>query len=318
MRFRPLANVLSLRSPSRCSNRLLAQLPRLGAILVLLLLLSACSRSVNLQAGLSDGDANEIVLVLNRKGISVEKQKSKEGVTLIVKEDDLSRATETMNEAGLPRRSLSNLGEVFKKQGMISTPMEERIRYIHGLSEELESTLQQFDHVISARVHVVLPERIAPGEPIQPSSAAVFVKYRAPLDEDMVMPRIRKLVASSIPGLSGEEGRAKVSVVMMPGEAATAGIEWTTLGPFVVAVSSVRALGLTLLGLVLLVLLVGGWLVLLHVQRNPKLMLMIARLAMRKAKSADPSEPSATTATPTSPAPAAAAATAGKAGQGKS
>ncbi|UWE18951.1 type III secretion system inner membrane ring lipoprotein SctJ [Herbaspirillum huttiense] len=318
MRFRSLANVLSLRSPSRCSNRLLAQLPRLGAILVLLLLLSACSRSVNLQAGLSDGDANEIVLVLNRKGISVEKQKSKEGVTLIVKEDDLSRATETMNEAGLPRRSLSNLGEVFKKQGMISTPMEERIRYIHGLSEELESTLQQFDHVISARVHVVLPERIAPGEPIQPSSAAVFVKYRAPLDEDMVMPRIRKLVASSIPGLSGEEGRAKVSVVMMPGEAATAGIEWTTLGPFVVAVSSVRALGLTLLGLVLLVLLVGGWLVLLHVQRNPKLMLMIARLAMRKAKSADPSEPSATTATPTSPAPAAAAATAGKAGQGKS
>jgi len=318
MRFRSLANVLSLRSPSRCSNRLLAQLPRLGAILVLLLLLSACSRSVNLQAGLSDGDANEIVLVLNRKGISVEKQKSKEGVTLIVKEDDLSRATETMNEAGLPRRSLSNLGEVFKKQGMISTPMEERIRYIHGLSEELESTLQQFDHVISARVHVVLPERIAPGEPIQPSSAAVFVKYRAPLDEDMVMPRIRKLVASSIPGLSGEEGRAKVSVVMMPGEAATAGIEWTTLGPFVVAVSSVRALGLTLLGLVLLVLLVGGWLVLLHVQRNPKLMLMIARLAMRKAKSADPSEPNATTATPTSPAPAAAAATAGKAGQGKS
>ncbi|BEV15660.1 type III secretion inner membrane ring lipoprotein SctJ [Herbaspirillum sp. DW155] len=320
MRLRPLANFLPLRPRSHCSNRLLAQLPRLAAILLLLLLLSACSRSVNLQAGLSDGDANEIVLVLNRKGISVEKQKSKEGVTLIVKEDDLSRATETMNEAGLPRRNLSNLGEVFKKQGMISTPMEERIRYIHGLSEELESTLQQFDHVISARVHVVLPERIAPGEPIQPSSAAVFVKYRAPLDEDMVMPRIRKLVASSIPGLSGEEGRAKVSVVMMPGEVPTAGIEWTTLGPFVVAVSSVRALGLTLLGLVLLVLLGGGWLAFLHVQRNPKLMLMIARLAMRKAKSADPTEPTTTkaTAAPTSPAPAAATATAGKAGQGKS
>ncbi|AYR24700.1 EscJ/YscJ/HrcJ family type III secretion inner membrane ring protein [Herbaspirillum rubrisubalbicans] len=295
-----------VRPRSRCSTRLLAHLSRVGAILVLLLLLSACSRSVNLQAGLSDGDANEIVLVLNRKGISVEKQKNKEGVTLIVKEDDLSRATETMNEAGLPRRSLSNLGEVFKKQGMISTPMEERIRYIHGLSEELESTLQQFDHVISARVHVVLPERIAPGEPIQPSSAAVFVKYRPPMDEDMVMPRIRKLVASSIPGLSGEEGRAKVTVVMMPGEVPTAGIEWTTLGPFVVAVSSVRALGFTLLGLGLLILLAGGWLLVLNVQRNPKLMLMIARLSMRKAKAGDPSEsaPAAATAAPAANKPA--------------
>jgi type III secretion protein J len=291
MIFRRLGIPQTVRAAWRRPSRLLGKLPRIGAILVLLLLLSACSRSVNLQAGLSDVDANEIVLVLNRKGISVEKQKNKEGVTLIVKEDDLSRATETMNEAGLPRRSLSNLGEVFKKQGMISTPMEERIRYIHGLSEELESTLQQFDHVISARVHVVLPERIAPGEPIQPSSAAVFIKYRQPLDEDMVMPRIRKLVASSIPGLSGEEGRNKVSVVMMPGEAPTAGIEWTTLGPFVVAVSSVRALSLSLLALGLLVLLGTAYLVFITLRRNPKFMLMIARLSMRKAKAGDPAEP---------------------------
>lgn len=264
----------------------LRQLPRWAGLLACLVLLSACSKMVNLQASLSDADANEIVLVLNRKGIGVEKQKNKEGVTLIVKEADLSRATETMNEAGLPRRSLSNLGEVFKKQGMISTPMEERIRYIHGLSEELESTLQQFDNVVSARVHVVLPERIAPGEPIQPSSAAVFVKYRQPLDEDAVMPRIRKLVASSIPGLSGEEGRHKVSVVMMPGEAPTAGIEWTTLGPFLVAASSARGLMLTLLVLSLLALGCGGYLLSLAAMRNPKVALMIARFSMRKARRA--------------------------------
>lgn len=262
------------------------RLSRWASLLACLLLLSACGKTVNLQASLSDGDANEIVLVLNRKGIGVEKQKNKEGVTLIVKEADLSRATETMNEAGLPRRSLSNLGEVFKKQGMISTPMEERIRYIHGLSEELESTLQQFDNVVSARVHVVLPERIAPGEPIQPSSAAVFVKYRQPLDEDAVQPRIRKLVASSIPGLGGEDGRNKVSVVMMPGEAPTAGIEWTTLGPFVVAAASARGLMLTLLALSLLALGCGGYLLFLVAVRNPKVALLIARFSMGKARRA--------------------------------
>ncbi|HWW05981.1 type III secretion system inner membrane ring lipoprotein SctJ [Collimonas sp.] len=237
-------------------------------ICCLLVALCACTKVVTLQAALSDADANEIVLVLNRQGIGVEKQKGKEGVTLIVRDDDISRATEAMNAAGLPRRSLSNLGEVFKKQGMISTPMEERIRYIHGLSEELESTLQQFDNVISARVHVVLPERIAPGEPIQPSSAAVFVKYRPPLDEDAILPRIRRLVASSIPGLSGDDGRNKVSVVMVPGEAQRPGIEWTTVGPFKVEAASAGSLSLTLMAITLLALSGAGFFLFTLAQRN--------------------------------------------------
>lgn len=242
---------------------------------------------VSLQAALGDADANEIVLVLNRQGIVVEKQKGKDGVTLIVKEDDISRATEAMNAAGLPRRSLSNLGEVFKKQGMISTPMEERIRYIHGLSEELESTLQQFDNVISARVHVVLPERIAPGEPIQPSSAAVFVKYRPPMDEDAILPRIRRLVASSIPGLSGDENRNKVSVVMVPGETQRPGIEWTTLGPFKVEAGSAASLGLILMTLMLIVLICAGFILFMLARRNPRMMQWLAERS-RKASPAGP------------------------------
>lgn len=255
---------------------------RLAGALLLLALLAACSHSVVLQAGLSDADANEIVLVLNRKGIEVEKQKTKEGVSLLVKDGDLSRATETMNAAGLPRRSLSNLGEVFKKQGMISSPMEERVRYIHGLSEELESTILQFDNVVSARVHVVLPERIAPGEPIQPSSAAVFIKYRPPMDEDAVMPRIRKLVASSIPGLAGEEGRNKVSVVMMPGEPPTPGIEWTMLGPFRVAADAAPGLQLTIVLLAMLALGAFGYIGVQAALRHPRVATMVAQAALRR------------------------------------
>lgn len=227
--------------------------------LALCALLAGCGSRANLQVGLNDADANEIVTLLNRHGIEAQKAPTKEGVTLTVNATDIARATTAMQAAGLPRRALSDLGQVFKKDSMISTPLEERARYIHALSAELESTLQQFDNVISARVHVVLPERIAPGEPIQPSSAAVFVKYHGTVDEDTLLPRIRQLVASSIPGLSGEGGRAKVSVVMASTIYTAPAIEWSNVGPFRVQAGSALALSITLLGLALLmaVMLVG-------------------------------------------------------------
>lgn len=219
---------------------------RLLGLITLSLLLWGCSQVANLQTNLGDADANEIVALLKRYGIEARKVPTKEGITLTVQEADVPNATDVMRAAGLPKRTLSNLGTVFKKEGMISTPMEERVRYIHALSEELEFTLQQFDHVVSARVHVVLPERIAPGEPIQPSSAAVFIKYHEPFDEDTNIPRITNLVASSIPGLSGEEGRGKVSVVLAPAGAPTTAVDWESVGPFKIQSASASSLKWTL------------------------------------------------------------------------
>jgi type III secretion protein J len=239
----------------RLGNRLLkVAAERLSLVFLLLLvcLLCACSKSVDLQTGLNNSDANEIVTVLNRNGIEAQKHLAKDGVTLSVQEADISRATEAMQAAGLPRRSLSNLGQMFKREGMISTPLEERVRYIYGLSSELEFTLQQFDHVVGARVHVVLPERIAPGEPIQPSSAAVFIKYRGTIDEDVMIPRVRNLVAGSIPGLSGEDARSKISVVLVAAEASVTPVEWTTVGPFRVQRDSAGTLTACLISLLIL------------------------------------------------------------------
>lgn len=241
----------------------------LAALLLGCLALAGCSSKANLQVGLNDSDANEIVTLLTRYGIDAQKVTTKEGVTLTLNTNDISRATTAMQAAGLPRRQLSDLGQIFKKDSMISTPLEERIRYIHGLSAELESTLQQFDRVVSARVHVVLPERIAPGEAIQPSSAAVFVKYQPPMDEDTIVPRIRQLVASSIPGLSGEGGRAKVSVVMAATDTTVPVIEWSNIGPFRVQTDSAGALGYTLAGLGVALLLAIGALVAALVMYHP-------------------------------------------------
>jgi type III secretion protein J len=221
-------------------KRLLTPAARILGLAMLCLLLG-CGKAVVLQSGLNDADANEIVALLRHQGIAAEKHAVKGVVNLQVPEDALARATEAMQSAGLPRRGLSDLGQVFKKEGMISTPLEERVRYLHGLSEELAATLQQIDGVVTARVHVVLPERIAPGEPVQPSSAAVFIKMRAPFDEDATVPRIRRMVAGSIPGLSGDGGIEKVSVILAPAAVAPPDVAWhTAYGVTVLAASSGR------------------------------------------------------------------------------
>ncbi len=265
-------------STASATEKRSARFLRAGMLIVVAVLLAACSKLVTLQANLKDADANEIVLVLTQNAIEVEKIRDKEGVTLMVDESDLSRASAAMNAAGLPRHDAASLGEVFKRQGMISSPLEERVRYIYGLSEELGFTLQQIDHVITARVHVVLPERVAPGEPILPSSAAVFVKYRPPLDEDAIVPSIRNLVAASIPGLAGGKSEDKISVVMIPTELPAPSIEWTTVGPFKVQAASARALVVTMIALIVLAL-AGGVVALIEVsKRNKRLGAVMAKL----------------------------------------
>jgi type III secretion protein J len=216
---------------------------RLVAQAVLLAFLAACVSDVTLQSGLSDADANEVVTLLKRNGVAVNKVQAKGGVTLTVREGQLARAADLMQAAGLPRKAQAHLGQVFKKEGMISTPMEERARYLYALSQELEYTLSQIDGVIVARVHVVLPERVAPGEPVQPSSAAVFLKVQAPFDEDLLVPRVKRLITTSIPGLTDEVGARKLSVVLVPTQKVDAPhMDWQQVGPFLVEMSSAEGL----------------------------------------------------------------------------
>jgi type III secretion protein J len=191
-----------------------------------------------------------MVGVLLKSGVFAEKKTSKEGATVMVPEADIGRAMSILTANGLPRKQTTGLGEVFKKEGMISTPLEERARYIFGLSQELEKTLNQIDAVVSARVHVVLPERIAPGEPIMPSSASIFIKHKKGFDIDLMTPRIRSMVSTSIPGLSDLQ-KDKISIVFVDSQEVKIGLEWTMVGPVRVDASSSGTLQAILMSLFL-------------------------------------------------------------------
>ncbi len=197
----------------------------------LALLLSGCGDDTVLNSNLSENDANDIIAELNRYHIAASKQVDKTGVSVRVASENIERSVNILDAAGLPRKVRTNLGEVFQKSGVISSPMEERARYIYALSQEVESTLAQIDGVVVARVHVVLPERIAPGEPVQPASASVFIKYHDTLDPDSIEPRIRRLVATSIPGLVGRDDR-DLAIVFVPAKMYEDRVETVKMGPF--------------------------------------------------------------------------------------
>ncbi|WP_460043400.1 type III secretion system inner membrane ring lipoprotein SctJ [Pseudomonas sp. S2_H01] len=206
-----------------------------AGLLCLMLLLSGCGDETDLFSGLSEQDSNDVIASLADQHIDARKRSEKTGVVISVPTGDINRAVRVLDAAGLPRRSRTSLGEIFKKEGVISTPLEERARYIYALSQELEATLSQIDGVIVARVHVVLPERIAPGEPVQPASAAVFIKHTPALDPDSVRGRIQQMVASSIPGMSGEPlDSKKFAIVFVPAAEFQDTERLVNFGPFLI------------------------------------------------------------------------------------
>ena len=187
--------------------------------LALAALLAGCGARVELAAAMPEGEANEVLAALINAGMDAQKIAGKEGmVGLSVPASQVGRALDLLRAQGLPRERFAGMGEVFKKEGLISSPLEERARYLYALSQELGATLTKIDGVITARVHVVLPERASPGEPNTPSSAAVFIKHQPNYNLESVQPQIRRLVTNSIAGLTPE----KVSIVLVAAQTGAA------------------------------------------------------------------------------------------------
>jgi len=187
-------------------------LKRIAFIIVLASFLSACgSKKIELLSGLDESNANDVVAALLMQGIQAEKIKVEETLSVFILEKNMVESVSLLSAKGLPNRSHQSLGEIFKKEGMISTPLEERARYIYGLSQELEHTLSRIDYVLLARVHIVLAERIAPGQPVQPASAAVFIKHKPELDPDTIANKIRRIVSGSVPSLA-KNAESKIAI----------------------------------------------------------------------------------------------------------
>jgi type III secretion protein J len=146
------------------------------------LLFAGCKKEI--YHGLTENEANEVLVVLKSANIDAEKvpeAAGKKGVTFAIAVDE-ALAVESMRvmlDNNLPRQEKTGLKETFAQPSMIPTETEEKSRLLAALQGDLENSLRQIDGVVDARVHLVLPE-MSPieGRDVTPARAAVLVKYR--------------------------------------------------------------------------------------------------------------------------------------------
>ncbi|MBA3602714.1 MAG: type III secretion inner membrane ring lipoprotein SctJ [Parachlamydiaceae bacterium] len=187
------------------------------------LFLTSCEGKKTIVYGLDQNEANEILVFLSSKGIDAEKSKSEDSgggggqkITLwdvAVKTPDANEAMRELNKQGLPRRRTQSILGIFSTGGLVSSDLEQKIKYRAALAEQLASTIRKYEGILDAEVHVSFPEEdpLNPGKSRGKITASVWIKHSGVLDDPNphLVTKIRRFVSSSITGLNVDD----VSVV---------------------------------------------------------------------------------------------------------
>ncbi len=179
--------------------------------------LAGCSRA-DLYTGLNEKEANEMVAVVQNAGFSASKTTKDNGKTWTISapKDQFPQEVALLQARGYPRERFESLGEVFKKQGFVSSPTEERARLMYGLSQEISRTLTELDGVVDARVQIAVPESDPLSDTPKPSSASVLIKYDPAYDLQSQVGSIKALVVNSVEGLPYDKVTVMLSQVHAP------------------------------------------------------------------------------------------------------
>jgi type III secretion protein J len=183
-----------------------------GLLLAAVLALAGCK--IELYAGVSQKEGNEMLALLRSEGISADKQPDKDGkIKLLVEESDIAEAVDALKRKGYPRESFSTLKDVFPKDGLISSPVEERARLNYAKAQEISRTLSEIDAcwwrgcMWCCQKNVTGWARSPHRPPPRCLSSTLRTSSSTPTS-----PQIKQLVNNGIEGLSYD----RISVVLVP------------------------------------------------------------------------------------------------------
>jgi len=169
----------------------------IGIALAGALFVSGCQSE--LYSNLQEREVNEMISVLASAGIDASRTDDGKGnFSITVDRSQLSAAIGTLSEKGLPREKFGSLGKVFNSDKLVSTPFEERARFMHALNQELSNSITRIDGVASARVHIMVPEASPFEKTKTPPRASVFIYQEPGSDLKSSVPIIKNLIVNSL------------------------------------------------------------------------------------------------------------------------
>jgi len=187
---------------------------RLAMWATVMFVLAGCGNS--LRDDLTEAQADDVVALLQQGGVDTKKQRDENGMWSVVVDEKATRSAEQLIHLyGAPRKPHASIAEIFPGTGLLPSELQEHARYEFALGQELASTIEQIDGVLSARVHVAMPVRDPRVRDRQPPSASVFIRYRSDQRVDMMGAQIRRLVATALPGADAE-AVSLMSVAVFP------------------------------------------------------------------------------------------------------
>jgi type III secretion protein J len=181
---------------------------------------SACDSPREIVHGMTELEANEILVVLEDQGISGDKTMEEGRIVTWKVAVPTSRSRDALKvlvNNRLPKPRSTTLGDVYPpgSGGMIPTKSEEKAKFLLAMQGEIERILKSIPGVQDAKVSVVVPEKNVIRDvdtPPPPATASVAIVYNPDKDGKKPVPeeRIQSLVAAGVEGLKPQN----VQVVM--------------------------------------------------------------------------------------------------------
>lgn len=181
--------------------------------LLVCLCLLGCRQPLLLQ-GLEQQQANEVVALLQRNNIAVQKvDAGKSGYNVLVAQVDFPAAVDLLTQYGLPSRARMQVAEMFPADALVASPRAEKARLYSAIEQRLEQSVTAMTGVVSARVHVSYD--LAAGEGRRSSAPvhlSALVVHEPDSEADILIDDLKRFLKNSFSDVDYE----RISVVLTP------------------------------------------------------------------------------------------------------
>lgn len=185
------------------ASAMILMLAGIVVVLSLQVVSSTDSRMATLYANMEVGAAADITAFLQEN--KYEYKLDNDGRTILVPKDILYEVRMALARSGLPRDQGKGY-ELFDKNQLGMTDFAQNLNYRRAVETELSRSIETFNEVERARIHISIPKQTLFMEKKEEPSASVVIKLRPGGDlQERQIRGIQHLVASSIEGLKARQ-----------------------------------------------------------------------------------------------------------------